>query len=495
MPEFLRRLFLSDFMGHGYCYFWRPEIVWLHALSDSLIALSYYFIPLMLVYLVRKRRDLPFHWMFFMFGIFILGCGTTHAMELWTLWHGTYRLAGVIKAITAAASLATAVALVPMVPKAMLLPSPSQLQAANLELQKEIAERKRVEQALQEERNFIAAVLNTVGTLIIVIDPDGKVVQCNRACELLSGRTITEIQGQEIWNLFGVPEEAERFRDLIQPSAGSNWEPSTFEGHWSTETGETRLVAWAATALTDNAGRTRDIIVAGVDITEAKRLEQAVVDISFREQRRIGQDLHDVLGQHLTGVAFLCKVVEQKLANRRQPEAGETAQITQLVNEAIHKTRELSRGLLPVDADAQGLMSALEQRVGEVEKLFGVTCRFHCEEPVLIRDGSVATQLYLIAQEAVNNAVKHGDPGEIDISLTKAVSGITLRIEDDGVGLPQDSWRSRGMGLRIMNYRAKTIGASLRIERGHNGGTVITCHASTPAPAAQERLLVPSTPA
>src|SRR5579872_5410163 len=131
MIEFFRKLFDSDFMSHGHCYFWKPEIVWLHAVSDGLIALSYYFIPFMLIYLVRKRRDLPFHWMFFMFGIFILGCGTTHVMELWTLWHGTYRLAGLIKAITAAASVATAIALIPLVPKAMQLPSPAQLRAAN----------------------------------------------------------------------------------------------------------------------------------------------------------------------------------------------------------------------------------------------------------------------------------------------------------------------------------------------------------------------------
>jgi hypothetical protein len=149
VSEFLHKLFSSDFMGHGYCYLWKPEIVWLHAISDGLIAISYYFIPVTLAYLVRKRRDLPFHWVFFMFGLFIFGCGTTHAMEIWTLWNGTYRLAGIIKAITAGASLATAVALVPIVPRALRLPSPAQLRAANLELEMEIAERRRVEDALR----------------------------------------------------------------------------------------------------------------------------------------------------------------------------------------------------------------------------------------------------------------------------------------------------------------------------------------------------------
>lgn len=150
MLEFLMKLFSSDFMGHGYCYLWQPGIVWLHAISDTMIALSYYVIPLALVYFVRKRRDLPFHWMFLMFGIFIFGCGTTHLMEVWTLWRGTYRLAGVIKAITAVSSVATAALFVHLVPEAVALPSPAQLRAANEELEREIRERRSVELALHK---------------------------------------------------------------------------------------------------------------------------------------------------------------------------------------------------------------------------------------------------------------------------------------------------------------------------------------------------------
>src|SRR6266404_970830 len=148
MVEFLRKLFSSDFMPHGYCYLWTPGIIWLHAISDGTIALSYYLIPLGLVYFVRKRRDLPFHWMFLLFGLFIFGCGTTHLMEVWTLWHGTYRLAGAIKAITAVASVATAAVLVPLIPKALALPSPQQLKLANLQLEQEANERRRAEAGL-----------------------------------------------------------------------------------------------------------------------------------------------------------------------------------------------------------------------------------------------------------------------------------------------------------------------------------------------------------
>src|SRR4029077_14266750 len=155
------------------------------------------------------------------------------------------------------------------------------------------------------------------------------------------------------------------------------------------------------------------IISSGIGITELKNLEKTILEISAREQRRIGQDLHDGLGQHLTGIAFMSKVQEQKLMEKGMPEAGDAAKIVNLVNEAIDKTRELARGLLPVVSDAQGLMSALRQWAGEVEDLFAVSCRFQCVTPVLIHDAIVATHLYHVAREAVNNAIKHAHPRQI----------------------------------------------------------------------------------
>ena len=141
MKEFLQELFSSDFMPHGYCYSWKPGLVWLHLVSDVLIAVAYFSIPLTLVYFIRKRKDLPFNWMFLCFGTFILACGSTHLMEVWTLWHGTYWLSGAIKLLTALASVPTAILLLYLVPHAVALPSP---QAMRLE----IAERKSAERAL-----------------------------------------------------------------------------------------------------------------------------------------------------------------------------------------------------------------------------------------------------------------------------------------------------------------------------------------------------------
>ena len=151
MTEFFERLFVpGSFMPHGHCYLWIPELVWLHVVADSLIALAYYFLPVLLVYFVRKRQDLPFTWMFLMFGAFIVACGSTHVMGVWNLWVPTYWVSGGIKAATAILSVATAVLLIPLVPRALALPSPAELKAVNHELQTQILERQRAEAALRQ---------------------------------------------------------------------------------------------------------------------------------------------------------------------------------------------------------------------------------------------------------------------------------------------------------------------------------------------------------
>lgn len=150
MLNFWENLFTNGpFIPHGHCYLWQSELVWLHIISDSLIALAYYSIPLTLVYFVHRRQDLPFNWIFLLFGSFIVACGTTHIMEILTLWYPKYWLSGLLKAITAFISIYTALSLVPLVPKALALPSPAQLKTANLELRHQITQRQRAESALQ----------------------------------------------------------------------------------------------------------------------------------------------------------------------------------------------------------------------------------------------------------------------------------------------------------------------------------------------------------
>jgi signal transduction histidine kinase len=218
------------------------------------------------------------------------------------------------------------------------------------------------------------------------------------------------------------------------------------------------------------------------DITDRINLEQEILHISEREHRRIAQDLHDGLGQMLVGAAYLAGTVRQDLAAKSLPEARNLARIWEVINEAIAQTRHLARGLHPVEPEPNGLMVALESLAARTKKMFQVRCHFNCRRPVLVKDNTVATHLFRIAQEAVTNAIKHGKPGRIEISLTETPGRINLAVKDDGLGMPARLPKKPGMGLRIMRYRAGMIGGSLVIQKEAGGGTTIVCtvHLSDP---------------
>lgn len=343
----------------------------------------------------------------------------------------------------------------------------------------DITELKRAEEALQEERNFISAVLDTVGALVVVLNPEGNIERLNRACERTMGYCSDEIRGRKVWDVFLPPREAGSFRAVIENARGEG--SPVFESRWLTRDGDSRVIVWESKHLRQSGSEPRSgasadyIIAAGIDITESKRLEQTILDISQREHRRIGEELHDGLGQHLTGIAFMSKVLHEKLEEKSLPEAADAATILQLVNEAIGKTRELSRGLLPVVSEPHGLMSALERWSCEVETLFRVRCAFECGEPVLVHEDAVANHLYLIAREAVMNGIRHGRAHSIEISLSVHNGSCVLSVQDDGVGLPEQPAKLPGLGLRIMNYRAKMVGGTLAVANCPEGGTAVTC--------------------
>ncbi|HEY6441945.1 MAG TPA: PAS domain S-box protein [Candidatus Acidoferrales bacterium] len=186
-------------MPHGFCYFWNPGLVWLHVISDSLIALAYFAIPVILIWLVRKRRDVPFSWMFVLFGVFIVACGGTHLMEVWNIWHANYWVDGLIKAVTAAASIPTAILLAQMMPRALTLPNISQWMQANAQLEKELRERRdmelqlRISEATYREQ---AELLNVTHDAIFVRDLEDRIVYWNRAAERLYGWQAEEARGQ-----------------------------------------------------------------------------------------------------------------------------------------------------------------------------------------------------------------------------------------------------------------------------------------------------------
>jgi two-component system, LuxR family, sensor kinase FixL len=223
------------------------------------------------------------------------------------------------------------------------------------------------------------------------------------------------------------------------------------------------------------ASSTDEVIALVRDITDRRRLEKEVLEISNREQCRIGQDLHDGLGQHLTGITFLTRALEGKLSAKGLPEAAEAAEIGKLVIQALTQTRSLARGLFPVELESKGLAHALRELAANIETTFGINCQFEGDEQITIQSQAISSHLFRLAQEAVNNSVKHGKAKNVWISLQQSEDRTMLSVRDDGIGLPKEKPQSNGLGLRIMSYRAQKIGGVFEIQGGENSGTLVTC--------------------
>ena len=240
------------------------------------------------------------------------------------------------------------------------------------------------------------------------------------------------------------------------------------------------IVVWLLTRLRsfqqelEERVRQRTAALAG-EMAERARLEKEILEISERERRAIGHDLHDSLGQHLTGTALAGQVLEDKLAAKTLAEAEDARRIVALVEAAIEITRSLSRGLHPMEMQADGLMTSLGELAAATSDHSPVRCRFECDPPVLVNDATTAMHLYRIAQEAVANACKHGKAKTIVIRLSPTRAGVELRIEDDGIGLRDPMPDTAGMGLRIMAHRASMIGGTFAVSRGADGGTAVSC--------------------
>jgi signal transduction histidine kinase len=218
----------------------------------------------------------------------------------------------------------------------------------------------------------------------------------------------------------------------------------------------------------------------------ARQLEQKILDISDAERRRIGQDLHDGLGQQLTGVAFLSKALQQRLAAKALPEAEDATKIASLVSESIGQSRALAKGLAPLGLEDGGLPVALNQLAASTTSVFGLRCTCRCDSDVEVADLAIATQLYRIAQEAVNNAIRHGKAKHVMLNLGDDGRRLRLSVEDDGIGIAaadalsgagasEDPANRDGLGLQIMRFRARMIGGSLEVSRRNGGGTLVLC--------------------
>jgi len=217
-----------------------------------------------------------------------------------------------------------------------------------------------------------------------------------------------------------------------------------------------------------------EVLVIVRDVTDRKRLEREICETASREQQRIGQDLHDSLGQHLTGITFMTKVLERKLAQKAPEEAREAAEIGRLVIQALAQTRNLARGLFPAELERNGLVAALKELIANVQATSNIQCVLRVDDTIVVQDNILATHVFRIAQEALTNSVKHGKAKSIEVTLTTTGDRIELSVSDDGVGIPPEA-KMDGLGLRIMHYRARRIGGALEVARTNQGGTRVTC--------------------
>jgi signal transduction histidine kinase len=338
----------------------------------------------------------------------------------------------------------------------------------------------RSESALRQQTGILQSMLNSMGDGVIVAGAEAEILLYNPAARgfLRAGLGDVPPEGWVEQIQTRLPDtrigHSGASHPLLRAIRGEVITGAEFflrgrdgaEGMWLAATGR---------PLIDEKGSGQGGVVVLSDITSRKLLEKQIAEVSDREQRRIGQDLHDSLCQHLVSVAFAGELLRENLARHKLAEAAQAETIVEMVNQGISEARNLARGLYPVRLEVDGLASALEELAAGTQARAGVACRFSCDAPVCIFDEAAGSNLYRIAQEAVNNAVKHAGCRTISIGLDAVEEEVTLTVKDDGVGFPGAAGRQGGMGLSIMNYRAKMIGASLDIRRGAGGGTIVTC--------------------
>lgn len=211
-------------------------------------------------------------------------------------------------------------------------------------------------------------------------------------------------------------------------------------------------------------------------------LERQILQTSEREQQRIGRDLHDSLGPQLAAIRFAATFLTNELRQRGQPEAAQAEQLCRLVGDAGSHARDLARGIFPVRMDGTGLATALKDLADTTSHLTGIPVVFYEMGDIRVGDPAAGTHLYRIAQEAVNNATKHGGPRKITIALNQMQDALRLTIADDGKGMALASAGPRGMGLDSMRYRARVLGGELKIDSSPGEGLIVSCEMPNRSP-------------
>lgn len=351
---------------------------------------------------------------------------------------------------------------------------------------RDITERKRAEEEVRREHEFSQRLTNTAQNIVLVLDPNGCIVRFNPYLEELSGWRLEEAKGRDWFDTFLPEHDRRRIRELFGNAIGGRRTRGNVNPIL-TKDGRERDIEWYDAPLTDADGQTVGLLCTGQDVTERRLLEREILEVAAEEQRRIGQDLHDSTQQQLTGLGLLAQNLAETLGRLCQADEAlvgidiierlhhQASQVKTGLEHAAREVNRLSRGLIPVEVDAQGLMSSLTELAHRVSDTQQIECTFACDGPIEVANNFTATHLYRIAQEAVNNALRHSGAGRVKVSLMETNHAITLKVLDNGSGIDENDAGGPGMGLRIMAYRAELIGATLDIGPTESGGTEVSC--------------------
>jgi two-component system CheB/CheR fusion protein len=333
----------------------------------------------------------------------------------------------------------------------------------------------RSEQALRESEARLRAIVTTAADAIITIDAQGLIESCNPATDRMFGYPANAMVGKNIEMLILWAEIDGNMDALVRSLRTDERANRTLEREviGRRQDGSTFPIDLALSEFHDGSRQLFTGIIR--DVSERKSLQQELLSIADAEQRRIGQDLHDDIGQELTGLAMKAETLCEIVTEQQVPKRELAADIVAGLDRTRRKLRALSRGMIPVEIDSNGLVTALDELTVRLGDDHRVACVFECRGPSVEIDPRQASQLYHIAQEAITNALKHAQARNIRVSLEVLESTIKLEVRDDGVGIADGVAQPDGMGLRIMSYRAGLIHGKLNVRRDDKDGTLVSC--------------------
>jgi PAS domain S-box-containing protein len=332
-----------------------------------------------------------------------------------------------------------------------------------------IRERLQTEAALKERYEDL---FENANDMVFTHDLAGKVISINKTGERLLQRSRESILSKNLVDLMAEDQRAAARLWLDQVVQGADvptaeWDFTNTNGH--------RVKLEISSRLIEQNGRAMEVEGIARDITERRRLEREILEISNREQRRIGHDLHDGVCQQLAAITYLADILGDQLREKGEPESGEAERIGKLINDANAQARNVARGLFPVRLEEHGLVIALEELAASASGRYRITCRFVCPTAPSKVDPELELHLYYIVQEALLNAVNHGKATSVIVTLAPDGDRWKLTVQDNGAGFQIADKNRAGMGIRIMRYRAKVIGASLDLRSQAGQGTEIAC--------------------